>query len=559
MKRAVRVPRGLILTAIVVLSTAVVLSVLSPGARPVIAQEEQPTPTPSVLYNVGLTRELAAGGDVDGDGVVDPGDTLRYTVTVTNGSPQGSGPVEVVVRLDSTLVGAVTNISEGGAQGAGGEVVWSFDDIAGGETVTAGFDAALATRLPSGRSQLASTAIVRSPEGVELARGSTLPLEVVGPILKLNDMRFELVTDANDSGRLDAGDIVRLIVAYSNTGAAPSQDATVVSDYPEDLVAHIIGNPNEGLDDGSTMSWTIGSVPADGETRELQYDVQLQGLFPAGVTSLPVATEIRSGGVVRDSSELEISVSGASFAIETELAFTLDQDADRRGDNGDEVEFSITVSNIGDEPATAVTLLADYNERFVTATGASSEGQIDAEAGTVTWTVPEVGAGQRVTETLDLEIGSVPEGLPVVNTGFRVESPDAQPAELQRGIQLDTELAPAPTPSGSQNVIEERPAQGSGILSAFTVGVLLGSFLFLSLLSIAYVGSRVLGGEPADTEEERSAQRRLVRELIEGVVLALILFSVMVLGLQNALDQDSVNSIIAGIVGYVAGRVASQR
>jgi hypothetical protein len=33
----------------------------------------------------------------------------------------------------------------------------------------------------------------------------------------------------------------------------------------------------------------------------------------------------------------------------------------------------------------------------------------------------------------------------------------------------------------------------------------------------------------------------------------------MILGLQNALDQNSVNSIIAGIVGYVGGRVASSR
>jgi hypothetical protein len=83
-------------------------------------------------------------------------------------------------------------------------------------------------------------------------------------------------------------------------------------------------------------------------------------------------------------------------------------------------------------------------------------------------------------------------------------------------------------------------------------------------LSIVYVASRVLPGtaeerEELDTVEERADHRRMVRELMEGIILTAILFSVMILGLQNALDQNSVNSIIAGIVGYVAGRVASSR
>jgi hypothetical protein len=83
------------------------------------------------------------------------------------------------------------------------------------------------------------------------------------------------------------------------------------------------------------------------------------------------------------------------------------------------------------------------------------------------------------------------------------------------------------------------------------------------LLAIVFVASRVLPGSREEREEQdeedRASQRRLVRELIEGVIITAILFSVMVMGLQNALDQDSVNSIIAGIVGYVAGRVASQK
>lgn len=557
----IRVPRGLILAVMVMFATFVVLSVLSPGASPATAQEEEPTavPTPTPLFGIALNRVLAEDGDLDGDGAVDPGDTLQYSVSVSNDGQQDSGPVEVVVRLDNTLVGTVTDISDGGSQGEAGEVIWSFENIEGGQSVDVAFNAALRSRFPSGRSQLSSTAVVRSAGGVELARGGALPLEVVGPILKITEVRSEVVTDANESGRLDAGDTVRLTIAYANTGAGPSQEATLSSDYREDMVAQIVGIPDDGVDDGSAVMWTVGSVPAGGETREVQYDLQLVSELPAGETTLPITTTILSGGVERDSSELQIDLSGASLTIETDVSFTLDQNANQLGNSGDEVRFEIVFANVGDEPAASVNVTADYNERFLEALDAADGGQIDAEVGTVTWTIPEIGAGQRATLTFDARLGSLPEGLPVINTSVRVESPDAPVTEAQRAIQLDTEVAVQPTPSGPPTVTEQSPAQGQGILPPVVIGVLLGAFLFFSLLSIGFITSRVLdSSEPPDTDKERDARRRLVREIIEGVVLTLILFAVMMLGLQNALDKDSVNSIIAGIVGYVAGRVASQ-
>lgn len=559
-KRLVRIPRGLIMAVMVMFAALLFLSITTFGLRPAAAQEPTDTPAPAPMFNVVLTRELAEGGDVDGDGIVDPGDKLHYSVSVSNVSTQGSGPVDVVVRLDSTLIGTVTNISEGGAQGEGSDVVWPFEDIAGGQEETLAFDATLRTRFPSGRSQLNSLALVRSPDGTELARGVTLPLEVVGPILKLDDLSAELVTDANDSGRLDAGDTVRLTIVYSNTGGSPSADATIVSSYPENLVAQVVDNPNDGLDDGVSLSWGVGTVPADGEMRQVQYDVQLESEFPAGETMVPISAEIRSGGVVRDTAEVDVSVGGANLTVESEIAFRLDQDGDLRGDPGDEVEYQITFANIGDEPATSVTVTADYNERFLEVFDPSDGGRIDADAGVVTWMLSEVGAGQRTNLTFNARLLALPDGLPVINTGVKVESPDAPVDESNPVLQLDTTAEATPEAGGEEETFTEQgPAPGQGPLDEFAVGLLLGGFLFLSLLAISFVATRVLTGPPPDTDDERSARRQLVRELIEGFVLSLILFSVMLLGLQNALDKDSVNSIIAGIVGYVAGRVASQR
>ena len=50
----------------------------------------------------------------------------------------------------------------------------------------------------------------------------------------------------------------------------------------------------------------------------------------------------------------------------------------------------------------------------------------------------------------------------------------------------------------------------------------------------------------------------MFRNTSEILLLLIVLFSVIIMGVQNAIDRESINAIIGGIVGYVAGRVTSK-
>jgi len=563
MKRLSRRQRDVAAPLVGIVVTMILLSLVGPGLGEAVAQDEQPTPTPIPTptavpsFAVSLDRELPPGG------AVGPGATLTYTATVTNLSGQDTGPVELAVRFNDALVASVLNISEGGSQAEAGEVIWAFPDGFGADEPPrlVKLQVTLKSSFPPGRNVLSANALLRAGN-VEVARASTQPIEIQGPILQLDDVRLELQEDANVSGRLDAGDTVRVIVLFSNSGGTPAQNLSVVSDYPEELVAQIVDNPDGGLDDGRAITWSFEAIPADSQSRQVQFDMRLLDEFPAGVTSVPVPTLIRSGGAVRDELALEISVSGVSTVLEGFVCpLTLDQDDDKLADPDDELKCQITLSNLGDLDAGAVTVSTRFDAAvldIITAEDAAgTPGNVEivetdeGPQGTVTWQGFSVGAGQTVSLAFSARVLTPREGQLASVVAAKVERADASPIEVEVEVPLDEAGAPS---TESELVQILQPEQGTGSLKEkpVLVTMLLGGFLIVSLLSIAVLTLRVL------TIVEDDDRPALINTIFETLLLSLVLFAVMLLGLQNAIDRQAINSIIGGIVGYVGGRVVSR-
>ena len=111
------------------------LSFLMPAGDVAIAQDDptEPTPTaetppPTLTFEIQAAYILAQGGDLNNDGVVNPGDTVNYTVTVRNTGDAISGPVEVVMQFDPAFISGVAAISDSGI-GEQGKVVWSLPGL----------------------------------------------------------------------------------------------------------------------------------------------------------------------------------------------------------------------------------------------------------------------------------------------------------------------------------------------------------------------------------------------------------------------------------------------
>jgi hypothetical protein len=527
-----------------------------------IAEDQTQTPVPPVAFDIQSTVALAPDGDLKSDGVINPGDTVTYTITVANVGDTVSGSFEIVAQYDPAFVSGVAAISAGGLGGQG-QIAWSVSELDAGQHVTVTYNATLLGGFPQGRTQVTGTVLARAGS-VELARANLPSIDVLGPNLRFaNPPSFELVTDLAQNGRFDPGDTVRFIISYSNTGGGASQDVSIVADYPDALTPQVVGNPDGAEDSGGTLTWLIGSVPADGIVRTIRFSVTLANEFPAGMTNYSIPIRLESGTATLDEQAAEVQIAGPNLVAAPSYQLVSDVAGDGLADPGDTIEVNIQYSNVGTEPLDNVVLTGKFDPAQFEITQADQNAVIDAEKGIVTWTLPSVDVGVSGNVVCQAKVRVLPQGIAAL--AVEISGASDETKLFSRQLPIATV---ASTPIGGATATpfssEIRPAQGQGLLTSVSVAVLVGIFLCLSLLALVYVASRVLPStaeerEALDTEVERTANRNLVRELVEGIVLTAILFSVMVLGLQNALDRNSINSIIAGIVGYVAGRVSSTK
>ncbi len=518
-----------------------------------------PTPRPSIRLQ-GLSN-FAPDGDINDDNRFNPGERVQYTIRLSNAGPSSTGPVEVVALLDEALIGNIENISDGGVVD-GAQVVWTFDDISVGTQFDFTFTVALRLTFPPGITRVTGSVVVRTPTA-QLAEANVASLEVIGPSLRIVDEGVELINDVNQNGAVDPGDTIRITLNYQNVGGGPSEEASIVALTPAEVTADIAGNPDGAEITEQGLTWLIGSVPpAEQDVRSVRFSVIIEDPFPAGVTSYNVISEIRSGSGVFDTREVIVPISGPVVALSPRFELLTDANRDGLVDEGDTVQVFIEFENVGTEPANDVSISTSFSQQQLDTVSVSNNGTTTQGATQVDilWPSFDLPTGAADEYGFQLRVAELEPGDENIAITIQLESP--QVATTTRELLISV-VAPESSEDGAANTItESRPPQGSGILSGTSVAVLIGGFLTFSMLTITYVASRVLPStiEERDTEnsEVRASHRRMVRELIEGVILTAILFSVMILGLQNALDQDSVNSIVAGIVGYVAGRVAGQ-
>jgi hypothetical protein len=551
------------------------LNLVFPGERRAGAQDNTPTPvgtdestpasttTPVPNLRLDVIPSISPEGDLDGDGQVDPGDSITYTIILANESDKTAPSIEVVLRYDAAFIGATTPLTPGAELDAG-EISWVVENLEPGAQAEFQVEAKLNRRFPSGRTQIQATALARVGT-LEVARQPAPPVEVQGPNVRIADVTFELITDVAENGRIDPGDSIRFGISYLNQGAGPSPDVAVVAEYPEELTQNLLSLPDNAQESDGELVWLVGSIPANGEAQSVQFTVKLADTFPPGTTSYDLVVSLRASTAVLDQRTVNVPVAGPNLVLSSRVEFTADTDGDNLADPGDTLRVTLQAANIGTEPAENIRVQVSHDTSLIEVLAVDEDGRDQTDEGVIAWTLPSLDAGGTQELSFEVRVRAVTPGVPNLVLRSSIASDQIRGAERDIVLPADSPALTATAgPTGTPSIQETRPAQGQGILGSYAIALLIGIFLMMSLLSIVYVASRVLPGTPEEREsldstEERADHRRMVRELMEGIILTAILFSVMILGLQNALDQDSVNSIIAGIVGYVAGRVASSR
>ncbi|KAB2731087.1 DUF7507 domain-containing protein [Brucella intermedia] len=350
-------------------------------------------------------KKTGALNDTDGDGLIDPGETISYSFRVEN---TGDVPLTNVTVQDALLAGAGVSVTPGPQTvQPGGVVVFTATykptqaEIDAGEVT----NTATATGTPTVGEPVESdpdTAVV-PPD-----RTPGLTIEKIGT---LNDL--------DGDGLIDPGETITYAFVVTNTGAVTLSDVTV-----EDPLVTVDEGPQ---------------TLAPG------------GKFTFHGTYTPSQTDINSGNVVNTARATGTPPSGEPFTSDPDTVtvppdqtprLTIDktgvlqdQDGDGLVDAGEQIVYSFVVKNTGNVTLTDVTV----NDSLLLADGISvtpgpqtlAPGEEATFTATYTAAQDKIDAG-RVTNTATAT-GNTPSGTPYEsNPDTEVVPPDQTP-----GLTID--------------------------------------------------------------------------------------------------------------------------
>ena len=247
------------------------------------------------------------------------------------------------------------------------------------------------------------------------------------------------VSKTVDNPRPILGDIVEFDIIASNGGPSDASGVTILDALPAGLV-FVGGTPSSGTYDAVTGQWTIGNLAVDASARlTIMARVDGQGVIVNTATLLAVDQPDSDSGNNRSSA----TVSGQQI----DLAITKTV-SDPRPNVGEEVTFTVTLTNNGPGDASGITISDAEAPGLSFTSVAADAGSYDGQSGV--WNVPQLPAGASARLTV---VATVDAAGAVTNTATITGSdqPDTNPSN---------DAASVPSMDRSSTSRSPRPSTG---------------------------------------------------------------------------------------------------
>ncbi|HVT44624.1 MAG TPA: PA domain-containing protein [Thermoanaerobaculia bacterium] len=217
-----------------------------------------------VPLSISATSRATLLIDRDGDGLVDPGDTVRYAIEIRKGGDFDANDVRFDTTMDAnvSLTAASITTSQGSIDPLDGAVSIHIGTLRNDDLVAIEFDVEVAQPLSTSIASISNRGAVSGSNFATVqtegpAGGATVTAISHTPIRATKVGALAGDTDA--SGGLSRGDVIEYTVIIANFGVAPASDI-VFDDLPD---------PNTTLQTGSVTSsrGTVTSGNAAGDRR----------------------------------------------------------------------------------------------------------------------------------------------------------------------------------------------------------------------------------------------------------------------------------------------------
>jgi uncharacterized repeat protein (TIGR01451 family)/fimbrial isopeptide formation D2 family protein len=268
---------------------------------------------------------LEKTSDPQSPSTVNPGDEITYTITASKLG--GVDPTGVVVTDDlssvldnATLVAGSIDPSTGTATQNGNQIVWDIGTLSGDETLSYRVrvnDGAYGVQLRNVASGTAVTPPEECPAPAELrpvarafiaARRAATWSAIANPKAAAEDpcstvhrtpkWTLSKASDPTSGSTIDPGSVVTYTLTATNVSDAEVNHAVVHDDLSNVLNhATLIAVPAGATLNGTTLTWNVPPMPANGDQETLTYSVRIDA-DAADVTIGNVATPGAGGSCV---------------------------------------------------------------------------------------------------------------------------------------------------------------------------------------------------------------------------------------------------------------------
>jgi uncharacterized repeat protein (TIGR01451 family) len=384
---------------------------------------------------------VALGADLTLSKSVEPsvasvGDTVTFTVTLTNAGPGAATGVTVRDLLPAGLTFVSATPSQGTYDAATG--LWTVG------TVTTGTPQALAIRgrLAAVTPQTNTATVMHSDQSDPNPANNTASTQ-----LRVRSADLALAKSASDTSPT-VGDTVTFTVTLTNFGPDVATGVGV-SDVMSGGLTFLLATPSQGTFDAVTGLWTVGTVTS-GSPQTLQIVARV---VSTGLQS-NTATITQSNQADPDASDNIAVVNLVAQAPSADLALAKSV-APTAANVGDTVTFTVTLTNDGPSVATGVEVSDALPGGLAFVAATPSQGTYDSTTGL--WTVGAVTSG--TPQTLQLVVRLVSPG-PQTNTAIvsHSDQPDPDPTNNTASAELgaasaDLALAKSVAPAAA-NLLE---------------------------------------------------------------------------------------------------------
>ncbi|MDI6791778.1 MAG: right-handed parallel beta-helix repeat-containing protein, partial [bacterium] len=341
----------------------------------------------------------------DGTATALPGDTLTYTITYENTGEIGTtgGVITDTIPTNTTFA----SCSPGTSSQSGQVLTWNIGNLAvdGPHTIT--LTVVVNDTLPYGTANIVNIATIAddgSDSDVTNNSGTDTDTVVAYPDVTI-------ISKTDGTATASPGDTLTYTITYQNTGEIGATSVVVTETIPTNTT--YVSNTGGGSYSGGVVTWTIGTLEADGP-HQVSVTVTVNNPLPQGTTNITNTATIADDG--SDSDPANNSATDTdSVDAQPDVTITSKTDGADTASQGDTLTYTITYRNTGEMNATGVVITDTIptNTTFVSASAPGSE-----SGGVVTWNIGSLGVdgSHQVTLTVVID-NSLPQGTTnIVNT-----------------------------------------------------------------------------------------------------------------------------------------------